>query len=107
MLDLELLAAKLEFDLEDVRMLLNMFLENANKSMITLENAVIENNFNEIKNSSHAIKGSASNLMLEDITTLSSKMEELAISSKDADYNSLFMGIKYELEVLEKMEVLA
>ncbi len=106
MLDLELLADKLEFSLEDVQMLLNMFIENANESMITLENAIIQNNFNEIKNSSHAIKGSASNLMLEDITTISSKMEELAKNSIDADYESLFIKIKYELEVLEKMEIL-
>lgn len=106
MLDLQLLAEKLEFDLEDVQMLLNMFLENANESMITLESAMRENNFVNIKNSSHAIKGSASNLMLEDITKLSSKMEELAKNSTDADYQSLFVGIKSELKILEKMEVL-
>ncbi len=107
MLDLELLAEKLEFSLEDVQMLLNMFIENANKSMLTLNDALKQNNFKEIRNSSHAIKGSASNLMLEEITQISTYMEEFAKNELDANYKSLFTDLSSELEILKKMEVLS
>ncbi len=107
MLDIELLAEKLEFDLEDVQMLLNMFIENADESMITLKNAIEQNNFKEIKNSAHAIKGSASNLMLEEITQISADMEEFAKNELNADYRSLFTNLTSELEILQKTEVLS
>jgi HPt (histidine-containing phosphotransfer) domain-containing protein len=107
MLDIELLAEKLEFDLEDVQMLLNMFIENANESMMTLKDAIEQNNFKEMKNSSHAIKGSASNLMLEEITQISADMEEFAENGLDADYRSLFTNLTSELEILQKTEVLS
>jgi len=103
-MNLEYIAESLGFDLEDVQMLMDMFLQNANQSLEELNQAVETGNYEDIKNASHAIKGSSANLMLNDITAIASEIEELAKSESDANYKELSMNLKNKLKILEELK---
>ena len=85
-LDLEKIAKKLDFDLEDVEMLLEVFLESSKESLELLKDAIDTNNFEVIFKSAHAIKGSAANLTLIDIFDLAKEIELNAREKKDINY---------------------
>ena len=103
-MNLQYIADSLGFDLEDVTMLIDMFLENANQSLEDLNKAIETKNFLEIKNASHAIKGSSANLMLDNITSISSQIEESAKKESDINYKKLSIELKNRLKTLEEMK---
>jgi HPt (histidine-containing phosphotransfer) domain-containing protein len=103
-MNLQYIADSLGFDLEDVTMLMDMFLENANQSLEDLNKAIETKNFLEIKNASHAIKGSSANLMLDNITSISSQIEESAKKESDINYKKLSIELKNRLKTLEEMK---
>lgn len=85
-IDVDILCNKLNFDKEDVAMLLDVFVECSQESLYKLSNAIRLNDFNLIYKASHAIKGSASNLLLEEIALLAKEIEYNAKNSADFDY---------------------
>jgi len=93
-INLQDIADKLDFDLEDVEMLLEVFLESAQESMSSLEEAVKENNLEQIFKAAHAIKGSAANLTLNEISDLAKDMEHSAREEESAQYGSMFENLK-------------
>ena len=99
------IADILEFDLEDVEMLVDMFLTDANVSLENIEHIIDSNDFEQIKNIAHSIKGSASNLMLEEIREVALEIEDLAKSQTSANYNALFQKLQLELKTIEAIKV--
>jgi len=93
--DLQKIAEELEFDLEDVEMLFEVFLADANETLIPLREAVKRNDYENIFRLSHSIKGSASNILLTDIASSAQKIESNARENKSINYVEL-------LEVLEE-----
>jgi len=91
-LDIQKIADELDFDLEDVEMLLEVFLEGAEESLENLKNAIDTNDFDEIFNTAHAIKGSSANLTLMDISNLAKDIETNAREKNAINYLE-----KYEL----------
>lgn len=106
-MNIQQIADILEFDLEDAQMLVDMFQESAEESLNSLLDAIISNDFEQIKNDAHAIKGSASNLMLQKVTTIAGKIEHLATIHSKADYKSLYNELEFELSCIEEMKVLS
>jgi HPt (histidine-containing phosphotransfer) domain-containing protein len=104
-MNLQLLADTLEFDLEDVQMLMDMFISDSIESLQGIEVTINSNDFQQMKNIAHGIKGSASNLMLDDISNIALEIEQLAKINQDADYKSLFQKLKIELTSLQNTEV--
>ncbi len=104
MINLQQIADKLDFDIDDVSMLMEIFLDNASESLEIFNAALRTNNYEQIKNATHAIAGSASNLMLEDITNIAKRIELLAKKEKNVDYKSLYLELKYELDLLTQFE---
>jgi HPt (histidine-containing phosphotransfer) domain-containing protein len=92
-IDLEKKADELEFDIEEVEMLLSLFYNSSKKSLFLLKEAVGESDFDKIALYSHAIKGSSGNLMLNDIYNLSKEIEQSAKSKLDIDYMSKYMEL--------------
>ncbi len=88
--DLQKIANNLDFDLEDVEMLIEVFLESAKESLQTLKNAIDTYDIENIFKSAHAIKGSASNLTLEKISNLAKEIEFGAMEKKDIDYQKKY-----------------
>ena len=74
-INLQQIADNLGFELSDVEMLIDMFIEASNDSLDQMKTAIQENNFDDIVATSHAIKGSAANIMLDDIANLAQEIE--------------------------------
>ncbi|MDF1882347.1 Hpt domain-containing protein [Sulfurimonas sp. SAG-AH-194-C21] len=102
-IDLQKIADELEFDLEDVEMIMDSFLENAKTNLNFMDKAIQIDDFKGITNSAHAIKGSALNLLLDDVGNLARELELNAMEEKNIDYfvlyeklNLLINGLKNE-----------
>ena len=75
MIDRDSLAKSLGFERSDVDMILNMFKKNAETSLEKMKISIKDKNLKSIQDEAHAIKGSAGNLMLTEIFTLSKQIE--------------------------------
>ena len=98
-IDLQKIADELDFDLEDVEMLMEVFIESAEESLVSLKKAIDIVDYENIFMSAHSIKGSSANLMLNDISTLAKEIEFSAHKLIDIDYVSKF-------DTLQKMILL-
>ncbi|HIP46895.1 MAG TPA: Hpt domain-containing protein [Campylobacterales bacterium] len=104
MIDIRALAEALEFDIEDVKILLELFVENAQVSLANIEDAIETNDIQAIQNEAHAIKGSASNLMLADIQDMARDMENAARENRKINYLSLYSQIEEKIEILSEVQ---
>lgn len=84
--DLQKIADELDFDLEDIEMLIEVFLESAEESLVLLKTAIQNNDLEEIFKSSHAIKGSSANLILTDISNIAKEIEKEARDGNNINY---------------------
>lgn len=85
-IDLKIIAQELGFEVEDVEMLVEVFLETSIDSMQDLKDAIDVNDLDAIFSSAHAIKGSAANLTLLEITNIAKDIEENARELNAIDY---------------------
>ncbi len=95
-LDTQKIANNLEFDLEDVEMLLGVFLESTKDLLISLQTSIENNDYENIARASHSIKGSAANLTLMDISEIAKELETSA-------RNKLTINYQEKLDSLEKL----
>ena len=86
MIDRDQIAAQLGFQRSDIDMLLTVFSKNAKASLDEMQSMILEGDIQGIRNTAHAIKGSAGNLKLEDIYQLTMRIEMAAIDSENIDY---------------------
>jgi len=93
-IDLQKIANELEFDVEDVAMLLEVFLDSAKNSLQALRDAIDTKNRVAIFSFAHAIKGSAANLTLNEIAELARGIEKSARESKDINYLDEYKKLK-------------
>ena len=96
--DLQKIADELEFDLEDVEMLMGVFIESAEESLKVLEIAIADKDYESIFTSAHSIKGSSANLKLIEIYELSKEIEFSAKELKPIDYEDLLNRLKISLD---------
>ena len=101
-IDLQKIADELDFDLEDVEMLLGIFLEGAEESMNSLKTAIDTNDLEQIFQSAHAIKGSSANLTLANISDLAKDMETEARAGNNINYLEKFEILK---ELISNIQV--
>lgn len=92
-IDLQKIADELEFDIEDVEMLIGVFVESARESLETLKVAIEHNDEDKILNVAHAIKGSAANLTLVDIASLANTLEKKVKEKEELDYLPIYSEI--------------
>ena len=93
-IDLQEIADTLGFDLGDVEMLLNMFIEASNESLDELKTAIDNNNYDAISASAHAIKGSAANLMINNVVEIAEIIETSGNTNTQIDYISKYEELK-------------
>lgn len=93
-IDLQSIADSLEFDLEDIEMLIEAFLEGAEESLVEIESAIEKNDFVEIAKAAHGIKGSALNLTLEDIAEVAKEIELAGKEEATIDYKAKLEELK-------------
>ncbi len=104
MINIKALAESLEFDIEDVYVLVELFIENAQVSLANIEDAIENTNMQAIQNEAHAIKGSAANLMLDDIQELARELEIAAKEKQRINYLSLYSQIEEKIETLHEVQ---
>ncbi len=97
-IDLQKIADELEFDLEDIEMLLEVFLESTKDSLSALKEAIDKDDLELIFRSAHAIKGSAANLTLTEISNLAKEIEYSAREKKAVNYVQKFENLKKSIE---------
>jgi len=100
MLDLNKLATDLGFEVEDIHILLEMFIENANQSLEHIEGALQTGDLQTLSLEAHSIKGSAANLQLEEITQSAHIIEESAKQNLECDYQKIASQLKEQLQEL-------
>lgn len=86
--DIEDIATQLDFDTEDVEMLLEVFLESSMESLEQMNEAVKSNDYTALYQCAHGIKGSAANIILKDIAQLAKEIELNAKENNPLDYAS-------------------
>ena len=101
-IDLQKIADELDFDLDDVEMLMDIFLEGAQESLEKLETAIDTNDLEQIFQSAHAIKGSSANLTLMDISDLAKVIESESRAGNDMNYLEKFEILK---EMISNIQV--
>ncbi len=87
-IDLQEIADKLDFDLEDVEMLIEAFSQSVDENLQTLKCAIDKGDMDAIFKSAHAIKGSASNLTLNEISSIAKKIEQNARKEYASNYQN-------------------
>jgi HPt (histidine-containing phosphotransfer) domain-containing protein len=102
MMNLDILAKELEFDREDLVMLLEMYIEGALNSIESIRESLECNDMQTIHKEAHSIKGSSANLKLVDISKLAMLMEEAAKNGLELDYDHILNKIESELKAIEK-----
>jgi HPt (histidine-containing phosphotransfer) domain-containing protein len=104
MINIENLAKELEFDVEDIEILIELFVENAQVSLANIEEAIEANNIRLIGDEAHAIKGSAANLLLTDIQDMARDMENAARENRKINYLSLFKQIEEQVDRISEVQ---
>jgi HPt (histidine-containing phosphotransfer) domain-containing protein len=93
-IDLQIIADNLGFELSDIEMLIGMFVEASNDSLTQMKTAIETNDYPAIAASAHAIKGSAANIILNDITNIAEIIEHSANETSTIDYMSKYEELK-------------
>ena len=101
-MDIQKLAKELEFDEEDVAVLVEVFFESAKESLSLLNSAIATKNYQDIASYAHTIKGSSANLMLEDVVEIARQIELDARYCKDVDYVKRFSKLEQLIEELHE-----
>ena len=105
MIDIEALADALDFDVEDMAVLLELFIESAQVSLANIEDAIDAHDMPTIMSAAHAIKGSAANLMLADIQDIARDMELAAKEGRKINYLSLYSQLDEKIEALSEVNL--
>jgi HPt (histidine-containing phosphotransfer) domain-containing protein len=101
-IDIEKIANELEFEIDEVEMLVGLFIESAYEELGKMKNAIEKKDFETLYKSAHTIKGSAANLMLEDISTTAKQIEFDARSEIDKDYMSEYLKLDQAVKMIEE-----
>jgi HPt (histidine-containing phosphotransfer) domain-containing protein len=99
-INIEQISIKLEFDIEDVQMLIDLFIHSAKKNLSVMDTAIKHHDMVNIKKSAHSIKGSSANLHLEDISTLAKKIEQNSSNFNNIDYNTLYNKLSNMIDTI-------
>ncbi len=101
-LDIERIARELEFDVEDVIEVVEIFLETVNDSLSELKDGIDTNDMKKIFEAAHSIKGSSANLLLEDISVLAKEIEFAGRANKNIDYISKYNELCLLIDNIKK-----
>ena len=99
--DLEKIAEELDFDLEDVEMLLEVFLEGAKENLQVLKTAIDSGDMETTFKTAHAIKGSAANLTLKEISEIAKDIELNARKECAIDYQDRYKKLHLLIDNIE------
>jgi HPt (histidine-containing phosphotransfer) domain-containing protein len=98
MILLQDIAQRVNFSLENTQKLLDIFYESTHTLLNRLDEAIEANDYDTIYRSSHSLKGSASNLLFDDIYAITKELEAAAKEKQPYEYSKKVEEIRYILQ---------
>jgi HPt (histidine-containing phosphotransfer) domain-containing protein len=92
------IADEMELPIEFLDQLLEMFFQTSKDDLAGLKKAIEENDYPNIKDFAHSIKGASINLKMINIYEKSQEIEQNAINKKDIDYQTLYQELDTEIK---------
>ena len=102
MYDLEVIAKQLGFGLDDVKTIIRVLLEEADKSILKIDEMFKHQAWEQIATEVHSIKGSAGNMQLIALSELSETLEQAAQMHDTQQVEMLINNIKSTLQQLHQ-----
>lgn len=103
-IDFTLLAKNLELDLDDIYMLFEIFCDNANLIIQNIQISYDTKNLEELYRLAHTLKGSASNLALNEFVAKCKQLEDLCKVNDLANIESVIIEIKNMFDKLRTIK---
>lgn len=100
-IQLQDIADRVNFSLENTQKLVDIFYESTNSILNKLDTAIQSNDYDSIYRSSHSLKGSASNLLFDDIYAITKEMEAAAKDAQPYEYAQKVQEIRNILETTQ------
>ena len=86
---------------EDLKEILNVFLESTPDSIMQLQNAINSNNLSKVQSCAHTIKGSAANVGANQLSLLASEIEQLAKLNDSSKLDTLLSQVITEKKAVK------
>jgi HPt (histidine-containing phosphotransfer) domain-containing protein len=88
--DLEKLADQFGFELDEVKMVVETFLETSKQNLDDMLEGIENNDKEMLSIAAHSLKGSSSTIQLKDISELAKEIELSAKNNKEIDYKKKY-----------------
>ncbi len=92
--DMEVFAAQSGMEMEDIKKLFEIYINYLPEIFGEIEKALVDNDFEKLRNLSHQLKGSSSNLRITEIYELVMKLEVAALEENPVICERIFLEIK-------------
>jgi HPt (histidine-containing phosphotransfer) domain-containing protein len=102
MINIQKLAEQLEFDVEDVHELLEMFIDSAIDSIEDIKQSFANQDITGIRNGAHAIKGSAGNLLLNEVYLVAQRLEKSATEGRTMNLLGEYRELAHLIEQMHE-----
>lgn len=99
-MDIDALALQLGFKRRDTDVLIDIFIKSISTLLKEMHIMIQEKSMQGIADAAHAIKVSAGNLKLKDISKLSKRIEIMATTKSNEDYEILYAQLKKMIDEL-------
>lgn len=100
-IDLQKLADTFGFELDEVEMIIETFLQTSKKNLNDIKEAIENNDKETLSHAAHSLKGSSSTLQLTDISELAKEIELSAKNNEILDYQSKYNKLKELINTLK------
>jgi len=102
-IDYEELAAKMGIKPKHIHRLMESFISESTTSLRTLKEAIARNDYKQIEQCAHFLKGSAGNMQFNDLYEMARLIELSAIANEDDfAYEEYYIAIKKGLETISQ-----
>jgi signal transduction histidine kinase/CheY-like chemotaxis protein/HPt (histidine-containing phosphotransfer) domain-containing protein len=101
--DINELAIAMDYDVEDVQIMVNMFLNRIDGQLQVLKDASNSLDHDALFSTAHAIKGSSGNLKLHTVYHLSGEIESAARDKRPINYHDMIQKLADEIDEVRKL----
>jgi HPt (histidine-containing phosphotransfer) domain-containing protein len=92
--NLQKLADTFGFELDEVEMVIETFLQTSKKNLNDIKEAIENNDKEKLSQAAHSLKGSSSTLQLTEIAELAKEIEFSAKNNENIDYQNQYEQLK-------------
>jgi HPt (histidine-containing phosphotransfer) domain-containing protein len=93
-IDLNKLADKFDFEIDEVEMIVETFLKTSKKNLDDIQKAIENDDKKKLSQAAHSLKGSSSTLQLTEIAELAKEIELNAKNNENIDYQNQYKQLK-------------